>query len=109
MSDWGYRATCAELASRGFRDGEPGGMPHFEQSRVFPYILRSKTHGTVTGKRIATELHVPVADVRTAMLESEIHVVEEQPRSSTPEFPEGRDRNGAANSGRNHKPRLRAL
>jgi len=49
MSDWAYRQTCIELARRGYRSGEPNGMPR-ETSRVFgvafPGLRRSKGWGT---------------------------------------------------------------
>lgn len=62
MTDWAYRNTCIELSGRGFRKGEPGGMPAHEMSRVFPQALGP--HGTVTARQIATDLHVPVQEVR---------------------------------------------
>lgn len=62
MTDWAYRNTCIELSGRGFRKGEPGGMPNHEMSRVFPQILG--TRGTVTARQVAAELRVPVQEVR---------------------------------------------
>lgn len=62
MTDWAYRNTCIELSGRGFRRGEPGGMPTHEMSRVFPQTLG--IHGTVTTRQIAADLHVPVQEVR---------------------------------------------
>lgn len=62
MTDWAYRNMCIELSGRGFRRGEPGGMPTHERSRVFPQILGPQ--GTVTAQEIAADLHVPVQEVR---------------------------------------------
>jgi len=62
MTDWAYRNTCIELSGRGFRSSEPGGMATHEISRVFPQILGP--HGKVTAREIATDLHIPVEEVR---------------------------------------------
>lgn len=62
MTDWAYRNMCIELSGRGYRRGEPGGMPTHERSRVFPQILGPQ--GTVTAREIAADLHVPVQEVR---------------------------------------------
>lgn len=62
MTDWSYRNACIELSGRGYRRGEPGGMPTHEMSRVFPQILGPR--GTVTVREIAADLHVPVDEVR---------------------------------------------
>lgn len=51
MSDWSYRQACIELSRRGYRSGEPNGIPR-ETSRVFeialPGLRRSKGWGTET-------------------------------------------------------------
>lgn len=62
MTDWAYRNTCIELSGRGFRSGEPGGMANHEISRVFPQVLGQ--HGKVGGREIASDLCVPVEEVR---------------------------------------------
>jgi len=62
MTDWAYRNTCIELSGRGFRKGEPGGMPAHEMSRVFPQIVGPQ--GPVTARQIAADLRVPVQEVR---------------------------------------------
>lgn len=62
MTDWAYRNTCIELSGRGFRSGEPGGMPTHEMSRVFPQVFG--TQGAVSAREIAADLHVPVQEVR---------------------------------------------
>lgn len=62
MTDWAYRNACIELSGRGFRTGEPGGMPTHEMSRVFPQIIGPQ--GTVTTRQIAADLRVPVQEVR---------------------------------------------
>ncbi|WP_081625419.1 XRE family transcriptional regulator [Mycobacterium sp. 141] len=70
MTDWAYRNTCIELSGRGFRKGEPGGMPTHERSRVFSQILGPQ--GTVTTGEIAADLHVPVPEVRALTFSVEL-------------------------------------
>jgi len=70
MTDWAYRNTCIELTGRGFRRGEPGGMPAHEMSRVFPQILGPQ--GTVTARQIAADLRVPVEEVRALTFSVEL-------------------------------------
>ena len=60
MTDWHYRQLCIDLSSRGYRSGEPGGMPFHEMSRVFPQVLR----GPASARTIAEDLNVPVEEVR---------------------------------------------
>ncbi len=38
LSDWGYRQNCVQLAQRGYRSGEPGGIDR-ERSRVFDTVF----------------------------------------------------------------------
>jgi Zn-dependent peptidase ImmA (M78 family) len=48
LTDWGYRQNCVQLAQRGFRSAEPGGMNR-ERSRVFGTVfpvLRERGSGT---------------------------------------------------------------
>ncbi|GAA1084013.1 ImmA/IrrE family metallo-endopeptidase [Tsukamurella spumae] len=68
MSDWHYRQMCIDLAGRGYRSGEPGGMPTHEMSRVFPQVL-----ATVRAKDIAADLNVPVEEVRVMTFGVELH------------------------------------
>lgn len=75
MSDWSYRQTCITLSGRGFRSGEPGGMPSHEMSRVFPQVLR-RERGEVTAQVIAADLHVPVAEVRALTFGVELGAAE---------------------------------
>lgn len=74
MSDWHYRQMCIDLSGRGYRSGEPGGMPCHEMSRVFPQVL-----GLVEAKDIANDLRVPLDDVRALTFGVELHVAQSQP------------------------------
>ncbi|WP_375154246.1 ImmA/IrrE family metallo-endopeptidase [Paenarthrobacter sp. CM16] len=63
LSDWSYRQACVELSRRGYRSGEPNGMPR-ETSKVFgtafPGLRRSKGWGT---ESIARQLGVWPSEV----------------------------------------------
>lgn len=78
MGDWHYRQTCIDLSGRGYRSGEPGGMPTHEMSRVFPQVL-----GVVEAKEIANDLRVPLDDVRALTFGVELHIAQSQPESTS--------------------------
>ena len=40
LTDWSYRQNCVQLTQRGYRAGEPGGIPR-ERSRVFATVFSS--------------------------------------------------------------------
>jgi Zn-dependent peptidase ImmA (M78 family) len=63
LTDWAYRQTCIELAQRGFRLSEPGGMPNYEMSRVFAQVLGGSRGSVVNARLIASELDLPLSDV----------------------------------------------
>ncbi|ALG87083.1 hypothetical protein ACH46_20475 [Gordonia phthalatica] len=86
VSDWHYRQLCIDLSGRGYRSGEPGGMPAHEMSRVFPQVLKA-----VSAKDIAADLHAPLDDVRALTFGVELHVALSD-RDSTIE---GSEANGA--------------
>jgi Zn-dependent peptidase ImmA (M78 family) len=69
MSDWAYRQTCINLSQKGFRSSEPGGMPNYEVSRVFPQVFSSPTVNAAT---IASELAIPVSDVHALTFGAEL-------------------------------------
>ena len=68
VSDWHYRQLNIERSGRGYRSGEPGGMPAHEMSRVFPQVLRA-----VKAKDIASDLHLPLDEVRALTFGVELH------------------------------------
>ena len=74
MSDWHYRQTCIDLSGRGYRSGEPGGMPTHEMSRVFPQVL-----GVVEARDIANDLRVPLDEVRALTFGVELHLAQTEP------------------------------
>ncbi|WP_255360219.1 XRE family transcriptional regulator [Nocardia sp. BMG51109] len=73
LSDWSYRQMCIELSARGFRTAEPGGMPTYEMSRVFPQILNRSSSARVDARLIATELNLPLSDVHALTFGTELH------------------------------------
>ncbi|MFD4429727.1 ImmA/IrrE family metallo-endopeptidase [Nocardia sp. NPDC058497] len=78
ISDWTYRQTCVELSTRGFRSSEPGGMPNYEMSRVFPQVLnRSSTKRVVTARVIADDLSLPLGDVHALTFGTELRTAQE--------------------------------
>ncbi|MGO3327657.1 ImmA/IrrE family metallo-endopeptidase [Gordonia sp. (in: high G+C Gram-positive bacteria)] len=77
MSDWHYRQMCIDLSGRGYRSGEPGGMPSHEMSRVFPQVLKA-----VGAKEIAEDLLVPAEEVRALTFGVELRVTRAE-RGST--------------------------
>ena len=62
LSDWQYRSFCIQLGKRGYRGGEPGGIPR-EASVVWNRVLRELWSDGITKDHIAKELHIPVAEI----------------------------------------------
>jgi Zn-dependent peptidase ImmA (M78 family) len=73
MSDWTYRHVCMTLSQRGFRSAEPGGMPNYEMSRVFPQVFNSPS---VSAAVIASDLDLPIADVHALTFGAELRTVQ---------------------------------
>ncbi|WP_228810011.1 XRE family transcriptional regulator [Nocardia otitidiscaviarum] len=76
LSDWRYRQICIELSTRGFRSSEPGGMPNYEMSRVFPQVL-NRPDSKVNARTIANELDLPVSDVHALTFGVELRPAQE--------------------------------
>lgn len=76
MSDWAYRQTCIELTQRGFRKGEPGGMPNYEMSRVFAQVLGGNRAGAVNARAIADDLGLPLSDVHALTFGAELRLAQ---------------------------------
>ncbi len=76
ISDWNYRQICIELSTRGFRSSEPGGMPNYEMSRVFPQIF-SRSGSRVSARVVADELDLPVSDVHALTFGAELRTAQE--------------------------------
>lgn len=72
LSDWGYRQNCAELDRRGYRTGEPRGMPRHEGSRVFPQAFNRDSYSV---RDAADELSLPVDEVHALTFSTAFRVV----------------------------------
>jgi Zn-dependent peptidase ImmA (M78 family) len=78
ITDWTYRQTCIELAARGFRSSEPGGMSNYEMSRVFPQVLsRTNKKRVVTARVIADDLSLPLGDVHALTFGTELRAAQD--------------------------------
>ena len=62
LTDWGYRTACVDLSRRGFRTGEPGGIPR-ETSQLLEKVLRSLRSEGTTPAAVARDLHITVAEL----------------------------------------------
>jgi Zn-dependent peptidase ImmA (M78 family)/DNA-binding XRE family transcriptional regulator len=62
LTEWQYKSACIELGRRGFRSGEPGGVPR-ETSRVWQKILTQLWSERRTKSDIAKELHIPLDEL----------------------------------------------
>lgn len=76
MSEWAYRQTCVELTQRGFRKGEPGGMPNYEMSRVFSLVLNGGWSDAVNARAIADDLGLPLSDVHALTFGAELRLAQ---------------------------------
>jgi Zn-dependent peptidase ImmA (M78 family) len=57
LTDWGYRAACVDLSRRGYRTGEPGGIPR-ETSRLLEKVLHQLRLEGTTPAAVARDLHI---------------------------------------------------
>jgi len=62
LSDWHYRRTCIELGKRGYRSGEPDGIPR-ETSQLLAKVFKALRAKGITRSDIARELHLDVDEL----------------------------------------------
>jgi Zn-dependent peptidase ImmA (M78 family) len=62
LTDWGYRTACVDLSRRGYRSGEPGGIPR-ETSQLLEKVLRFLRSEGTSPTGIARQLHITVAEL----------------------------------------------
>jgi Zn-dependent peptidase ImmA (M78 family)/DNA-binding XRE family transcriptional regulator len=62
LSDWGYRTACIDLSRRGYRTGEPGGIPR-ETSPMLHTVFQLLRSEGITPVDVARELHITVAEL----------------------------------------------
>ncbi|MFI9274845.1 helix-turn-helix domain-containing protein [Kitasatospora sp. NPDC052896] len=58
LTDWQYRRTLIDLGERGYRTGEPKGMPTRESSQLLDKVFRSLKAKGSSIPDVARELHV---------------------------------------------------
>lgn len=62
LTDWGYRTACIDLSRRGYRTGEPGGIPR-ETSPLLATVLQSLRADGTSPADIARNLHLTTAEL----------------------------------------------
>ncbi|WP_050385477.1 helix-turn-helix domain-containing protein [Bradyrhizobium pachyrhizi] len=62
LSDWQYKSVCIELAKRGYRSGEPGGIER-ETSVIWRKVLTQLWSEKTTKNDIAADLHLPLDEL----------------------------------------------
>ncbi len=62
LTDWGYRTTCVDLSRRGYRTGEPGGIPR-ETSPLLEAVFHTLRGDGITPAQIARDLHLTIAEL----------------------------------------------
>jgi Zn-dependent peptidase ImmA (M78 family)/DNA-binding XRE family transcriptional regulator len=68
LSDWQYRSVCIELGRRGYRSGEPNGIPR-ETSILWKKVLTQLWSERVTKQDIANELQWPSEELESLVFE----------------------------------------
>jgi Zn-dependent peptidase ImmA (M78 family)/DNA-binding XRE family transcriptional regulator len=62
LTDWGYRTACVDLSRRGYRTGEPGGIPR-ETSHLLERVFHALRADHVSPADIARDLHITPAEL----------------------------------------------
>lgn len=62
LSEWQYKSICIELAKRGFRSAEPGGIER-ETSVILKKVLSQLWSERTTKNDLARELNLPLAEL----------------------------------------------
>lgn len=62
LTDWGYRTACVDLSRRGYRTGEPGGIPR-ETSPLLDRVFQTLRAEGTSPADIARDLHITVAEL----------------------------------------------
>lgn len=66
LGDWAYRTLMIELSERGYRSGEPDGIPR-ETSQFLSGALTTLRSEGITTRDLAAGLRIPVGDLREYM------------------------------------------
>lgn len=62
LTDWGYRTACVDLSRRGYRTGEPGGIPR-ETSPLLEAVFQALRAEGTTPSHVARDLHLTTAEL----------------------------------------------
>lgn len=68
ISDWQYRSLCVDLARRGYRSSEPGGIPR-ETSQLLTKVLAQLRAEKVGLSTIAAHLRITPEDLRATLFQ----------------------------------------
>jgi Zn-dependent peptidase ImmA (M78 family)/transcriptional regulator with XRE-family HTH domain len=66
LGDWAYRTLMIELSQRGYRSGEPGGIPRETSQFLNGALTTLRAEGTTT-RDLAADLRITVEDLRDYM------------------------------------------
>ncbi len=81
LSDGAYRQDCVHLTQRGFRNGEPGGLPR-ERSRVFSVALESLKERGIGAGEVARDLGIDARLLHEFVFGQAVVVVADSPSST---------------------------
>ncbi|HET8660590.1 MAG TPA: XRE family transcriptional regulator [Micromonosporaceae bacterium] len=62
LTEWGYRTACVDLSRRGYRTGEPDGIPR-ETSPLLEAVFHAVRAEGTSPARIARELHLTAGEL----------------------------------------------
>ncbi|HZO66211.1 MAG TPA: XRE family transcriptional regulator [Kribbellaceae bacterium] len=86
LTDWGYRTACVDLARRGYRTGEPGGIPR-ETSPLLEAVFRTLRAEGTSPVHIARDLHITTAELNRHVFGLVPTAVNGAPASTAPRRP----------------------
>ena len=62
LTDWGYRTACVDLSRRGYRTGEPGGIPR-ETSHLLDSVFHALRAEATSPADLARDLYITLAEL----------------------------------------------
>jgi hypothetical protein len=74
LTEWGHRQNCVRLSELGYRSGEPEGMSHYETSRVFGTIFRSR-EGRENMAKVTADLGLTASELHSMAFGMPLHTV----------------------------------
>jgi Zn-dependent peptidase ImmA (M78 family)/DNA-binding XRE family transcriptional regulator len=64
LTEWGYRSICVQLSRRGYRSGEPNGIPR-ESSQLHAKVFKGLRDDGIKAADIAKELGIATDELRS--------------------------------------------